>query len=195
MRKIPAYGVALLMLGYSVGKAVFAVQARLGFPSGPVVSAAEERAYFLDPTVAQAFAAVSGLAGAALALATVGAFGRRIPRKLLLVGVAVLVVGVGAGAVVMVLDGFVGLGIGWRWYHAIAGLVTLVLLAAMARDTFRKRDSDARPGRRCRLFGDCSTSVWARRRRESSGAQDPGGRRRVRRVLHGVAAGEEAAER
>jgi hypothetical protein len=137
MRKIPAYGVALLMLGYAVGKAVFAVEGRLGFPSGPAVPAAEQAAYFLNPSVAQALAAVSGVLGAALALATVSGFGRRVPRKLLLVGVLLLVVGVGAGAAVMVLDGFVGLGIGWQWYHGIVGLIMVCLLAATAHGFLR----------------------------------------------------------
>ena len=137
MRKIPAYGVAFLMLGYAVGKAAFAVEGRLGFPSGPAVPAAEQAAYFLNPSVAQALAAVSGVLGAALALATVSGFGCRVPRKLLLVGVLLLVVGVGAGALVMVLDGFVGLGIGWQWYHGVVGLVMLCLLAALAHSSLR----------------------------------------------------------
>ncbi|WP_202872390.1 hypothetical protein [Kribbella soli] len=136
MRKWPAYGVAVLMLGYAVGKAAFAVQGRLGFPTGPVVSAAEQERYFLNPSLAQSFAAVSGIVGAMLALATIGAFGRRVPRRLMLVALAVLVVGVGAGSVVMVLDGFVGLGIGWQWYHGVVGLITFVLLVAMARGYF-----------------------------------------------------------
>ena len=137
MRRIPAYGVAVLMIGYAVGKAVFAVEGRLGFPSGPIVPPDAAEAYFLNPALAQAFAAISGLAGAALALATVSSFGRRVPRKLLLAGVLLLAVGVGAGAVVMVLDGFVGLGIGWQWYHGVVGLVMLGLLAALAHSSLR----------------------------------------------------------
>ncbi|MGW5191108.1 hypothetical protein ACWEOO_17785 [Kribbella sp. NPDC004138] len=137
MRRIPAYGVAVVMIGYAVGKAVFAVEGRLGFPSGPIVPPEAAEAYFLNPALAQAFAAISGLAGAALALATVSPFGRRVPRKLLLAGVLLLAIGVGAGAVVMVLDGFVGLGIGWQWYHGVAGLVVLGLLAALAHGSLR----------------------------------------------------------
>jgi hypothetical protein len=131
MRKIPAYGVALLMIVYAVGKAVYAIEGRLGLPSGPPVTPAEEAAYFLDPTVAQAFASVTGVLGAALALATVSRLAHRVPRKVLLAGTVVLIGGVGAGAAVMAVDAFVGLGIGWRWYHGVVGLITLVLLALL----------------------------------------------------------------
>jgi hypothetical protein len=41
-----------------------------------------------------------------------------------------VLVAVGAGAGTMVLDGFIGLGVGWSWYHGIVGIVVIGLLVA-----------------------------------------------------------------
>lgn len=130
-RRWPACGIAVLLMVYAVGKAVFAVQARLGFPSGPVVSTAEQENYFLGAATAQWLAAATGVAGAAVALTTVTAIGRRLPRTLMLVTLAGMLAGVGAGAGVMALDGFIGIGVGWQWYHGLVGTVAIGLLVAM----------------------------------------------------------------
>ncbi|MCX4389582.1 hypothetical protein OG777_21995 [Micromonospora peucetia] len=135
-RRWPAYAVAALFLAYAVGKAAFALESRLGLPGGPVVSAAEHERYARDVmgvATAQWSAAASGVAGACLALATVTPPGRRVPRPLMLLALAVLLLAAGAGATIMVLDGFVGLGVGWQWYHGILGLVAISLLLAMTR--------------------------------------------------------------
>jgi hypothetical protein len=133
-RRWPAYALAVLFLGYAAGKAVFAAQSRLGFPGGPPVSAAETEAYFLDPAVAQWFATASGVVGAAIALATVTPWAlRRVPRTVMLVVLAGMALAVVGGAGIMVLDGFVGLGVGWRWYHGVLGLVVGGLCVEMVR--------------------------------------------------------------
>lgn len=124
---------AVVFLGYAVGKAAFAAQSRLGFPGGPPVSAAEADAYFLDPAVAQWSAAATGVLGASLALATVTPLGRRVSRAVMLPALAGMLLAVGGGAVIMILDGFVGLGVGWRWYHGVLGLVVIGLLLATIR--------------------------------------------------------------
>ncbi len=124
---------AVLFLGYAVGKAAFAVESRLGFPGGPPVSAAEAEGYFLDPAVAQWSAAATGVLGAGLALATVTALGRRVPRAVMLLALTGMLVAVGGGAGIMVLDGFVGFGVGWRWYHGVLGIVVVGLLLATIR--------------------------------------------------------------
>lgn len=133
-RRWPAYAMALLFLGYAAGKAAFALQARLGFPGGPVVSAAESERYareFMDAATAQWSAAASGVLGACLALATVKAPGRRVPRTLMLLALVGLLLAAGAGAGIMIVDGFVGIGVGWQWYHAVLGVVVIGLLLAM----------------------------------------------------------------
>jgi hypothetical protein len=117
-RRWPAYAVAALFLGYAAGKAVFAAQARLGFPGGPPVSAAEAENYFLDPATAQWFATASGLAGACIALATVTPLGRKVPRALMLLVLAGMTFAVG---------------VGWRWYHGVLGLVVGALFVEMVR--------------------------------------------------------------
>jgi hypothetical protein len=132
-RRWPAYAMAVLFLGYAVGKAAFAVESRLGFPGGPPVSAAEAEGYFLDPAVAQWSAAATGVLGAGLALATVTALGRRVPRPVMLLALTGMLLAVGGGAGIMVLDGFVGLGVGWRWYHGVLGIVVVGLLLATIR--------------------------------------------------------------
>ena len=124
---------AVLFLGYAVGKAAFAVQSRLGFPGGPPVSAAEAEGYFLDPAVAQWSAAATGVLGASLALATVIPLGLRVPRAVMLVALTGMLLAVGGGAGIMILDGFVGLGVGWRWYHGVLGIVVVGLLLATIR--------------------------------------------------------------
>ncbi|MGN9766121.1 hypothetical protein ACTMS2_13255 [Micromonospora sp. SD12] len=135
-RRWPAYAVAALFLAYAVGKAAFALDSRLGFPGGPVVPAAEHERYARDVmgvATAQWSAVVSGVVGACLALATVTAPGRRVPRPLMLLALAGMLLAVGAGATIMVVDGFVGIGVGWQWYHGVLGLVVIGLLVAMIR--------------------------------------------------------------
>lgn len=117
----------MLFLGYAAGKAVFATRGRLGFPGGPPVSSAEAAGYFLDPAVAQWFAAASGVLGACLVLATVSPWARRLPRTPVLLVLAAVLAAVGYGTGVMIVDGFVGAGVGWRWYHGILGVVVLGL--------------------------------------------------------------------
>lgn len=136
----PAYAMAMLFLGYGIGKAVFAVQGKLGFPGGPVVPAGEYESYahdMMDVTTAQWLAAANGLLGAMLIMATVVSVGRRVPRVLMLVALAVTWVGVSAGMVVMIADGFVGLGVGWQWYHGVLGIVVLGLLTTAIRSYVR----------------------------------------------------------
>ncbi len=132
-RRWPACVLAVLFLGYAAGKAVFAAQARLGFPGGPPVSAAETTGYFLDPALAQWFAAASGVLGAGLVFLTVSPLGHRVRRTLTLLVLAVLLVAVGYGAGVMIVDGFVGIGVGWRWYHGVLGFVVLGLFLEVVR--------------------------------------------------------------
>lgn len=132
-RRWPAYALAVLLLGYAAGKAVFAVQARLGFPGGPPVSEAESESYFLDAAVGQWLAAASGALGACVAVVTVTALGRRLPRPLMLVALAVMTPPVVGGGAIMALDGFVGLGVGWTWYFAVVGL----LLVGLCLETIR----------------------------------------------------------
>ncbi|MEU2723691.1 hypothetical protein [Streptomyces smyrnaeus] len=129
----PGWAMVVLFLGYGLGKAVFAAQGKLGFPGGPVVPAAEYESYardVMDVAAAQWLAASNGLLGAAVFLATVVSVGRRIPRPLMLVALALTSVGVGAGMVVLIVDGFLGLGVGWRWYHGLLGVVVLGLQTA-----------------------------------------------------------------
>ncbi|WP_106398102.1 hypothetical protein [Actinocorallia populi] len=132
-RRWPAYALAVLFLGYAVGKAAFALQARLGFPGGPPVSAAESENYFLDAAAAQWLACASGVLGACVVLAAVTAAGRRVPRTLMLLVLAGMLAAVGGGAGIMVVDGFVGIGVGWRWYHGILGLLVIGLLLETVR--------------------------------------------------------------
>jgi hypothetical protein len=133
VRRWPAYALALMFLGYAAGKAAFAQQARLGFPGGPPVSAAETAHYFLEPAPAQWLASASGLLGACIALATVTTWGRVVPRRLMLAVLAVMTLAVVGGGGIMVMDGFVGVGIGWQWYHGIVGAVAIALSVEMAR--------------------------------------------------------------
>ncbi|MET8910929.1 hypothetical protein [Micromonospora sp. NPDC004551] len=135
-RRWPAYTMAVLFLGYAAGKAIFALHARLGFPGGPPVSAAEAERYardFMAPATAQWLATATGVAGACLALATVTPLGRRVPRALMLLVLAGMFLAVAGGAGIMIADGFVGMGVGWRWYHGLLGLVVIGLQLAMIR--------------------------------------------------------------
>jgi hypothetical protein len=135
-RRWPAYAVAVLFLVYAAGKAAFALQARLGFPGGPVVSVAEHERYarqFMDVATAQWLAAASGVLGACIAVATVTALGRKVPRTLMLLVLVGMLLAVGAGAMIMIVDGFVGIGVGWRWYHGVLGIVVIGLLLEMIR--------------------------------------------------------------
>ncbi|MFE3451999.1 hypothetical protein ACFXJ8_24070 [Nonomuraea sp. NPDC059194] len=132
-RRWPAFAVAVLFLGYAAGKAAFALQAQLGFPGGPPVSAAETSGYFLDAATAQWLAVASGVLGACVALATVTVLGRRVPRALMLMVLALMLLAVGGGAGIMIVDGFVGIGVGWQWYHGALGLVVIGLFLEMTR--------------------------------------------------------------
>lgn len=133
VRRWPAYALALVFLGYAAGKAAFALQARLGFPGGPPVSAAETASYFLDPTLAQWLACASGVLGACVAVASVPRRGRAVPRALMLVMLTVMTLAVLGGGGVMLVDGFVGIGIGWQWYHGVVGLVAIALCLELFR--------------------------------------------------------------
>ncbi|AQZ70256.1 hypothetical protein BKM31_09175 [[Actinomadura] parvosata subsp. kistnae] len=148
-RRWPACVMALLLLGYAAGKAAFALQARLGFPGGPPVPAAEAAGYFLDPALGQWLACASGLLGAVIALATVTTAGRRrVPRALMLVVLAVMTLAVLGGGGIMALDGFVGIGVGWRWYHGLLGIVAIVLTVEMSRSYLvvtRAEDAEVMP--------------------------------------------------
>lgn len=129
----PAYTMAVLFLGYAVGKASYAAQGRLGFPGGPVVPADEYERYareVADVALVQWLGVPTGLLAAALVLATVTAVGRRVPRVLMLPALVGMLVAVGGGAAIMVVDGFVGIGVGWQWYHGVLGVVVAGLLAA-----------------------------------------------------------------
>ncbi|NUW39480.1 hypothetical protein [Nonomuraea rhodomycinica] len=132
-RRWPAYALAVLFLGYAAGKAVFALQARLGFPGGPPVSAAESSGYFMEAATAQWLATASGVLGACVAVATVTPLGRRVPRMLILLVLAGMLLAVGGGAGIMILDGFVGIGVGWRWYHGVLGAVVVGLFLETIR--------------------------------------------------------------
>ncbi len=124
---------AVLFVGYAAGKAVYAAQGRLGFPGGPAVPPSEYERYardVMDVTTAQWSAVVTGVLAAALVLLTVTRPGRRVPRLLMLVVLGGALLAVGAGAVIVAADGFIGLGVGWQWYHGVAGIVVMALLAA-----------------------------------------------------------------
>jgi hypothetical protein len=135
----PAYALATLFLGYAVGKAVFAVQDRLGFPGGP--PPAED--YFLDAATAQWLAAASGVVGAGVAVAAVTGVGRRVPKVVGLSVLAVMLAAVLGGAGVMVVDGFIGVGIGWQWYHGVLGLLAIALAVATAVAALSPPPTDA----------------------------------------------------
>lgn len=132
-RRWPACVLAVLFLGYAAGKAVYATRAELGFPGGPPVSAAETAGYFLDPATAQWFAAASGVLGACLVLLTVAPSGRGLPRTPMLLVLAVVLAALGYGTGVMIVDGFFGVGVGWRWYHGVLGVVVLALFLETVR--------------------------------------------------------------
>ncbi|HEY3508441.1 MULTISPECIES: hypothetical protein [Kribbella] len=148
VRQWPAYLLAVLFAGYAAGKAVRAWQGRLGFPGGPPVSAAEADRYPLDPVVAQSLASASGVLAACIVLATVTSIGRRIPRPLMLVALTALVLPVAAGGGIMALDGFIGLGVGWRWYHGVLGIACTGLSIDTAHSYLRT--TGARRRRVCR---------------------------------------------
>ncbi|NUR91345.1 MAG: hypothetical protein HOY71_45355 [Nonomuraea sp.] len=144
IRRWPAYALAALFLGYAAGKAAFAAQHRLGFPGGPPVSAAETAAYFLDPAVAQWFACATGIAGAAVAVAAVTATGQRVPRPIMLLMLALMGLAITGGGAIMAVDGFVGVGIGWSWYHGLLGLALIALTAETLR-SYARMSRRARP--------------------------------------------------
>ncbi|MEV0081984.1 hypothetical protein [Saccharopolyspora sp. NPDC050642] len=130
-RRWPGSAVAVLLFGYAAGKAVFASQGRLGFPGGPTVPEAVQEGYFMDAAGAQWLASATGVVGACVALATVTPLGRRVPRSLMLLVLAGMLLAVGAGAAIMIVDGFIGIGVGWQWYHGVLGIVVIGLLVAM----------------------------------------------------------------
>ncbi|MEO3789468.1 hypothetical protein ABGB14_04605 [Nonomuraea sp. B10E15] len=149
-RRWPAYAVAGLFLGYAAGKAAFATQARLGFPGGPPVPASEAASYFMDAATAQWLATASGVAGAGIVLLTVLPLGRRVPRWLMLLVLAGMAAAVGGGAGIMAVDGFVGVGVGWQWYHGLLGIAVIVLfletIRSYATSTGRRRFVGGRTG-------------------------------------------------
>ncbi len=49
---------------------------------------------------------------------------------LVLAGMGLAVAG---GGGIMIVDGFVGIGVGWRWYHGVLGAVAIVLSLEMIR--------------------------------------------------------------
>lgn len=136
-RRWPAYAVAALFLGYAAGKASYAAQGRLGFPGGPPVSPAETEGYFLNPTAAQWLASATGVVGACVAVATVTAVGRRVPRQLMRLALAALVLAAVGGGGIMMADGFLGLGVGWQWHHGVLGIVIVGLVLAMTHSWYR----------------------------------------------------------
>nr|WP_246425728.1 hypothetical protein [Streptomonospora nanhaiensis] len=134
-------------MAYAAGKGVYAAQGRLGFPGGPPVSAAEHEAYareMMDVATVQWLAVPTGVLAALLVLATVTAVGRRVPRALMLAGLTGMLLTVGGGAGIMIADGFVGFGVGWRWYHGVLGLVLLGLMAATVLSYARATAPDPR---------------------------------------------------
>jgi len=159
-RRWPAYALAVLFLGYATGKAVFAVRGTLGFPGGPPVSAAEHGAYardMMDPALAQWLAVATGLVAAVVVLATVTGRARRA-RVPVLLGLAGVGLGTGAGTTIMVLDGFIGLGVGWSWYHGVVGLVASALLGATTRSYLR---ATRRPAPQLPVAEKCIVSTGA----------------------------------
>lgn len=148
-RRWPAYVLAVLSLGYALGKAGYAAQGRMGFPTGPVVSPEEHERYareLMNVSLSQWLGCATGVLGAVISLATVSRLGRRVPRPLMLLALTGMLVGVGAGAGVVVLDGFLGLGVGWRWFHGVVGLVALVALVLVIGSYVRA--TAGRPRRR-----------------------------------------------
>ena len=71
----------------------------------------------MDAATAQWLATASGVLGARVATATVTALGRRVPRMFMLLVLVGMLLAVGGGAGIMIVDGFVGIGVGWQWYH------------------------------------------------------------------------------
>lgn len=131
---------AAIFLAYAVGKAVYASQARLGLPTGPVVPAHDYEKYAgatLGVAANQWLATATGVVGAAIVLVSATAAGRALPRRLMLAALGLAFIGMGAGAAVMIVDGFVGIGIGWRWYHGLVGVVTLVAFSSAIRSYAR----------------------------------------------------------
>ncbi|WP_404385531.1 hypothetical protein LL946_05370 [Knoellia locipacati] len=149
-RRWPAYVMAVLSLGYALGKAVYAAQGRMGFPTGPVVSPEEHERYareVMDVSLSQWLGCATGVLGAAISMATITRAGRLLPRTLVLVALAGMVLGVGAGAAVVVVDGFVGIGVGWRWFHGVVGLATLGALVLTTHSYVPSTDSRRRGAR------------------------------------------------
>jgi hypothetical protein len=160
-RRWPASTLAVLFLGYAAGKAVFAVRGTLGFPGGPPVSAAEHGAYareVMEPAVVQWLAVATGLVAAAIVVATVTARAHSRARVPVLLGLAGVGLGTGAGTTIMVLDGFVGLGVGWSWYHGVVGLVASALLVDTTRSYLR---ATRRPAPQSPVAEKCIVSTGA----------------------------------
>lgn len=125
-----------MFLAYAVGKGVFAAQHRLGFPGGPPVSDAEAAGYFLDASVGQWMACGSGVLGALVVLAAAYRWEVWGGRVVLGGALSLVVLAVLGGGGIMALDGFVGIGVGWQWYHGVVGVVVILLSLLVAREFF-----------------------------------------------------------
>ncbi|GAA4426870.1 hypothetical protein GCM10023169_26140 [Georgenia halophila] len=180
----PALTMAVLFLGYAAGKAVYASQSRLGFPSGPVPTVADHAQYadaVMGVAAAQWSAAATGVVAAVVALATVTRVGRAVPRPLMLAALGLTALAFAAGAAVLVLDGFVGLGVGWQWRHGVFGVLALYVTVRMvvsyvqATRPAERHRGDERRGTPQR---DASALGGATRDREAARPHAAGHRRR-----------------
>jgi hypothetical protein len=130
----PAYACAVALLAYAVGKAVYAVQGKLGLPGGVEVPP-EAYQELGNVALRQWMLAGLGLAGALLALASVQSWGRRIPRWMMLTAMWGALVPQLAGAPVVfyrAMTGETGL---FGGLQAVAGLA----LWAAAAVSFQRR--------------------------------------------------------
>ncbi|GAA4036716.1 hypothetical protein GCM10022247_73180 [Allokutzneria multivorans] len=77
---------------------------------------------FRQSLTAQWFVCPSGVLGTCIAFATITTAARGVPRTVMLLAV-------GSGAVIV--DAFIGIGVGWRWHHGILSLSVIALLVEM----------------------------------------------------------------
>jgi Protein of unknown function (DUF3995) len=130
------FAAAILGLEYAVAKVVMAAREELGLPGHPAPQEAYER-FPGDIVAAQLGNAALGLLTAALALALVQRWGRRVPTAVLAAGAIVALAGSIAGAVVVVTS-LTGLREDHgQWgidslLHGIASLAAWVVLAVAA---------------------------------------------------------------